>query len=149
MTCACSRLRSDLEASGRQDVTLHCFSNGNFEPLQCDGGVCWCVEPKTGQPLPQVPAVLPSMWTKLPCCKWPFRGGVMNPLEHSLKPFICDTDNSTQHGDRYLRQCESAAAAQKLVQQKFTVHGHTEVALADVVCDYDGSYGPYEVQEGM
>lgn len=73
----------------------------------------------------------------------------MNPLEHSLKPFICDTDNSTQHGDRYLRQCESAAAAQKLVQQKFTVHGHTEVALADVVCDYDGSYGPYEVQEGM
>ncbi|EDS29715.1 conserved hypothetical protein [Culex quinquefasciatus] len=125
MTCACSRLRSDLEASGRQDVTLHCSSNGNFEPLQCDGGVCWCVEPKTGQPLPQVPAVLPSMWTKLPCY------------------------NSTQHGDRYLRQCESAATAQKLVQQKFTVHGHTEVALADVVCDYDGSYGPYEVQEGI
>lgn len=69
MTCACSRLRSDLEAAGRQDVTLHCAADGNFETLQCDGGVCWCADPKTGERWPRVPAVLPSMWKKLPCCE--------------------------------------------------------------------------------
>lgn len=72
MTCACSRRRSDLEAAGRQDVTLHCAADGSFEPLQCDGGVCWCADPETGNPWPRVPAVLPSMWKKLPCCELGF-----------------------------------------------------------------------------
>lgn len=68
MTCACSRRRADLEATGRNDVTLHCTSNGNFEPLQCDGGVCWCADAKSGERWPRVPIVLPAMWKKLPCC---------------------------------------------------------------------------------
>lgn len=69
MTCACSRHRSKLEASGRIS-TLHCQQNGNYEALQCDSGVCFCVETKTGR-LQAGTKVLPdNLWTKLPCCKY-------------------------------------------------------------------------------
>ncbi|XP_058460510.1 uncharacterized protein LOC131436066 [Malaya genurostris] len=125
MTCACSRNRSDLEANGRTDVTLHCTANGNFEELQCDGGVCWCANPATGEPWPKVPIVLPAMWKKLPCY------------------------NRTRHGDQYLRQCESEHFAQKLLQSKFVLHGHRNVSYTDTVCDYDGSYGRYEIERGI
>jgi hypothetical protein len=30
-------------------VTLHCQSNGNYEKLQCDEGLCWCVDPADGK----------------------------------------------------------------------------------------------------
>lgn len=53
--------------SRRKYSTLHCDSKGNFEELQCDVGLCWCVEPKTGKLLsPMVPE---QAMTKLPCCK--------------------------------------------------------------------------------
>lgn len=125
MTCACSRLRSDLEAAGRKDVTLHCTAEGNFEPLQCDGGVCWCADPKTGEPWSRVPAVLPSMWKKLPCY------------------------NRTIHGSQYLRQCESASYAQRRLEWKFATHGQVNVSHTAVMCDYDGSYGRYEFERGI
>lgn len=71
---ACSRRRSELEAAGRRDVTLHCELNGDYEPLQCDDGLCWCAEPKTGQPT--VIPVSEEDMKLLPCCKcthigWP------------------------------------------------------------------------------
>ncbi|XP_019933156.3 uncharacterized protein LOC109623117 isoform X2 [Aedes albopictus] len=125
MTCACSRRRSDLEAAGRQDVTLHCSADGNFETLQCDGGVCWCADPKTGEPWPRVPAVLPSMWQKLPCY------------------------NRTLHGEQYLRQCESEFFAQKQLEKKFALHGHVNVTHTALVCDYDGTYGVNEFERGI
>lgn len=68
MTCACSRLRNQLELDNIL-TTLHCDSNGNFEELQCDNGICWCAEPKTGQIQSDTIAVPESMWTMLPCCK--------------------------------------------------------------------------------
>lgn len=69
MTCTCSRHRFNLEAKGIIS-TLHCQQNGNYEELQCDAGVCFCVETKTGQ-LQAGTKVLPdSLWTKLPCCKY-------------------------------------------------------------------------------
>lgn len=125
MSCACSRLRSDLEAAGRQDVTLHCAADGSFEALQCDGGVCWCADPETGEPWPRVPAVLPSMWKKLPCY------------------------NRTLHGEQYLRQCESEAFAQYRMEKKFVTHGHVNVSHTRVVCDYDGTYGLNEFERGI
>lgn len=64
---ACSLRRSQLEAEGRRDVTLHCTPNGNYEPLQCDDGLCWCAEPKTGQPT--VIPVPEQDINLLPCCK--------------------------------------------------------------------------------
>ncbi|XP_055538017.1 uncharacterized protein LOC129725805 isoform X2 [Wyeomyia smithii] len=125
MTCACSRRRADLEAGGRNDVTLHCSANGNFEQLQCDGGACWCADAKTGEPWPQAPIVLPAMWKNLPCY------------------------NNSLHGDQYLRQCESEAFAQKLMDEKFAIHGHINATHTYTVCDYDGTYGKYEIERGI
>lgn len=69
MTCACSRHRFKLEAEGHIS-TLHCQQNGNYEELQCEAGVCFCVEPKTGH-LQAGTKVLPdTLWTQLPCCKY-------------------------------------------------------------------------------
>lgn len=65
---ACSRHRAKLEADGRLDVTLHCARNGNYEQLQCDSGVCWCADPKTGVTLPGTRVVQKGLWKLLPCC---------------------------------------------------------------------------------
>ena len=35
-----------MEVEAREDVTLHCTELGNYEKLQCDKGLCWCVEEK-------------------------------------------------------------------------------------------------------
>ena len=37
----------DIEA--REDVSLHCTELGNYETLQCDLGLCWCVHPRSVQ----------------------------------------------------------------------------------------------------
>ncbi|XP_055610049.1 thyroglobulin-like [Uranotaenia lowii] len=121
MTCSCSRRRSDLEAQGRRDVTLHCTEDGSFEPLQCDGGVCWCADRETGNPLPNIPVVTESMWKRLPCY------------------------NILYQGTEYLRQCESARYAQELMSTKFIIHGQVNVTLTKIHCDYDGSYGRYAI----
>lgn len=70
MTCACSRYRARLEAAGRQDVTLHCTSNGNYEELQCDRDICWCADPLTGALVEGTVIVPSTMWQALPCCKF-------------------------------------------------------------------------------
>lgn len=67
-TTACSRQRYKLESEGKIS-TIHCTRNGNYESLQCDSGVCWCVEPKTGRIVNGTKAVPQALWTQLPCCK--------------------------------------------------------------------------------
>jgi len=53
---------------GQLDVTLHCNEQGNYEELQCNNGVCWCAEEKTGTPTSRI---LPeNMMTLLPCCEF-------------------------------------------------------------------------------
>lgn len=49
-------------------MTLHCAPNGDYEPLQCDDGMCWCAEPKTGQPT--VSPVVEDDMKILPCCMY-------------------------------------------------------------------------------
>ncbi|KAK0157205.1 hypothetical protein PV327_011336, partial [Microctonus hyperodae] len=65
MTCACSRRRDELKGI-RDDVSLHCSENGNYEELQCDNGLCWCVESKTGKPTQRI--YPESVMNYLPCC---------------------------------------------------------------------------------
>ncbi|XP_063702893.1 uncharacterized protein LOC134832705 [Culicoides brevitarsis] len=122
MTCACSRHRSKLEASGRIS-TLHCQQNGNYEELQCDGGACFCVDTKTGQLLAGTKVLPDNLWTKLPCY------------------------NRTLHGDSYVRQCESVAVLQKKVVKIFELHGTKDVAVEMASCNYDGSYGKHKLQQ--
>ncbi|KAI4455154.1 secreted modular calcium-binding protein [Holotrichia oblita] len=125
-TSTCSRYRAALEASGDHVfVSLHCDSMGNYDPLQCDvnSEQCWCVEPKTGD---LTSAVLPmNLMTKLPCY------------------------NETTVGSQYLRQCESEVYAQTMITDEFNAHGTERVNFETVLCQYDGSYGPYKISSGI
>lgn len=67
MTCACSRRKDEL-LSKSEYVTFHCDSMGNYEPLQCNDGQCWCVEPHTGDIT--APVVPEAMMKYLPCCMY-------------------------------------------------------------------------------
>lgn len=52
-------------------------------------------------------------------------------------------------GETYLRQCESAAYAQKMILKKFNTHGTVGVTFNEIPCDYDGAYGRYKVENGV
>lgn len=65
----CSRRRAAAENKGRTASTLHCLPNGNFEELQCDNGICWCADERTGHVTNGSRAVPEHLWTALPCCK--------------------------------------------------------------------------------
>ncbi|CAD0200711.1 unnamed protein product [Chrysodeixis includens] len=123
MSCACSRRRAELEAIGGRVVTLHCTQNGDYESLQCDDGMCWCAQPKTG--FPTVVPVPEKDMTNLPC---------YSPL-------------ST--GEQYLRKCESLVLANARIQQEQSDHGTTFLGNPTTFCEYDGSYGPYKVVNGI
>ncbi|CAH2091316.1 unnamed protein product [Euphydryas editha] len=123
MTCACSRKRNELEKSQNRISTLHCSSNGDYEQLQCDEGMCWCANPKTGQPtVPPIPE--PDM-TLLPCYS-----------RHRV-------------GDTYLRRCESIVYALATIRKEQEDHGTFFFGNPTTFCDYDGSYGPYQIQNGI
>ncbi|CAG9769424.1 unnamed protein product [Ceutorhynchus assimilis] len=125
MTCACSRKISDLESSGRNYLSLHCDSMGNFEKLQCDieKEICWCVEPFTGDLT--APVVPYAAMKKLPC--------------------YAESDI----GSQYLRQCESKKYASTMVTVKLKAHGVKIVESDSLLCDNDGSYGAYSVTSGI
>ncbi|XP_055842142.1 uncharacterized protein LOC129909166 [Episyrphus balteatus] len=125
MTCACSRMKYKMIQDGLGDNTLHCDSMGNFEALQCTGGVCWCAEPTTGQILSGTRAVPEAMWKFLPCYDF------------------------SKFGSTYLRQCESSAYAQNLLKKAYAAHGTTEIEFNNILCDYDGSYGRYSISNGI
>lgn len=123
MTCACSRRRSELEALGRVDVSLHCTETGDYEPLQCDSGLCWCAESKTGQPT--APPVLEDDMRRLPCY------------------------NPAQQGEQYLRRCESTVHALSVIHREQSEHGTHFIGNPTMTCDYDGSYGPIQIRGGQ
>lgn len=79
---ACSRRREELKNS-RPDLSIHCSEDGNYDELQCDNGLCWCVEPKTGK---LVEKVYPeSMINLLPCCKCKKKISINNCLQNQKK----------------------------------------------------------------
>lgn len=121
MTCACSRRVQELQDQGRKDVTLHCNEQGNYEELQCDNGVCWCTEEKTGTPFS---SILPeNMMKMLPCYE------------------------NASLGSGYLRQCESLLIAQKRIEIVMAAHNSTNPNFPYINCELDGSYGAVK-QEG-
>lgn len=122
MTCACSRRRAELEAEGRV-VTLHCTANGDYEPLQCDDGMCWCAQPMTGQPT--VSPIPEEDITRLPC----YSAAVV--------------------GEQYLRKCESLVLASGMIAKEQQEHGTNFLGHPVLTCDYDGSYGPYQIRNGI
>ncbi|XP_013190658.1 uncharacterized protein LOC106135032 [Amyelois transitella] len=123
MTCACSRRRAELEAAGNRGVTLHCTRSGNYEPLQCDYGMCWCAQPRTGQP------------TTIPV------------PESEIQHLTCY--NPAILGEQYLRRCESIIHALATINKEHSDHGTNFLGLPTTYCDYDGSYGPYQIRNGI
>lgn len=120
MTCACSRRKTEIRRQGsRTYSTLHCDSMGNYEPLQCDDGQCWCAEYKTGEIISKV--VPFSMMTLLPCY------------------------SKEDIGSNYTRQCESNGWAQANLLHEFNLHGTKYINFPHVLCDYDGTYGNYQL----
>lgn len=122
MTCACSRRRSELEAEGRIS-TLHCTANGDYEQLQCDSGMCWCAQPRTGQPI--VSPVPEEDMIRLPC----------------YSPAVI--------GEQYLRKCESLVVASAVIAREQREHGTRFLGHPIINCDYDGSYGPIQIRNGI
>lgn len=148
MTCACSRQRFKAEKSGRFDVTLHCKPNGNFERLQCDMGVCWCAEEMYGEIEKNTFAVPQNLWTYLPCCKFT---NVYFYLIIRIFSFIYIffKDNASEHGDKYLRKCESAAHAQNIIQKKLINRGAIKAISNQIRCNYDGTHSPIIVENAL
>ncbi len=78
----CSRLVDNIKKNQEKDgyknndLTYHCSSNGNFEPLQCNRGMCYCANTQTGQPVSFV--VNAPMWKTLPCCELLYRQNKKN-----------------------------------------------------------------------
>ncbi|XP_059470454.1 uncharacterized protein LOC132193659 [Neocloeon triangulifer] len=123
MTCACSRKIEELKKKGRVDVTLHCTSDGNFDTLQCDSGICWCADEKTGLTLGEV--VPQPMIELLPCY------------------------NKTVVGDSYVRKCDSAAYSLGVIRDEMNQHGTLGDLFVGKNCGYDGSYGEYQFEGGQ
>lgn len=114
---------------------------GNYEPLQCDSGLCWCAEPKTGQILSTI--VTDEMMKFLPCCKncWYFFIFILIILS--------DLDKKEKIGEQYLRQCESQLYGQAKILQEFKLHGTQESSFQFALCDWDGTYGKYTVERNV
>nr|XP_022905851.1 uncharacterized protein LOC111417721 isoform X1 [Onthophagus taurus] len=124
MTCACSRKRAEMEEAKQYFfVSLHCDSMGNYEPLQCQDGNCWCVEPKTGELT--APVVPELMMSQLPCY------------------------DSESVGSQYFRQCESQIYAQAKIKDEYNAHGTIKINFGNLKCLYDGNFGPYKTEEGQ
>ncbi|XP_045766222.1 uncharacterized protein LOC123867941 [Maniola jurtina] len=123
MSCACSRKRHELETKHGKITTLHCTPNGDYEQLQCDEGMCWCAQTKTGQPI--TPPVQEVDMRRLPC----FSAAAL--------------------GEQYLRRCESIVYALARIHREQSAHGTNFLGNPITFCDFDGSYGPYQIQNGI
>ncbi|KAG0725330.1 Equistatin [Chionoecetes opilio] len=113
MNCKCSRQAWEMKQAGQASVTHHCLENGNFEPLQCDDGWCYCVDAQTaeyyGFRLPE------TAMHMLPCY------------------------NKSLAGETYLRRCDSEVHAHAELMQAMAdsgVRGFESLTT----CDQDGSY---------
>ncbi|TRY72455.1 hypothetical protein TCAL_01020 [Tigriopus californicus] len=120
INCRCSRKRWELEKEilsigARDDVTLHCERNGDFEPLQCDLERCWCINPVTGVALSR--ALPEKMAMALPCY------------------------DKELFGDQYLRRCETRSLGKAKSRKKLRDHGFYWLESMGVTCDWDGSFG--------
>lgn len=52
-------------------------------------------------------------------------------------------------GSEYLRQCESIAYAQSILQENLRRRGTLTVSIVKRQCDFDGSYGTYSINNNM
>lgn len=58
-------------------------------------------------------------------------------------------DDSIIHGDQYLRRCESAAHAQRIIQKTLLNHGAINAVPNQIKCNYDGTYGELVIENPL
>nr|XP_045621986.1 uncharacterized protein LOC123772699 [Procambarus clarkii] len=114
MNCKCSRRLWELQQAGKTTMTLHCLENGNYEPLQCEDGWCYCIDPATA--IPYGPALPEDVMNILPCY------------------------NATTTGQQYLRRCDSVYHAHYLLLDYMKAKNMQGPSIT-LNCDPDGSYG--------
>ncbi|KAK2717667.1 uncharacterized protein LOC136038710 [Artemia franciscana] len=118
MNCACSRKVAELQKNAnRNDVTLHCDPFGNYEQLQCDDGICWCVNPLTLKVFSH--SVRLDFARMLPCY------------------------NAETFGTKYLRRCESVNYARTKLEELLAKKS-IKASFGRLSCDFDGGYGPVQ-----
>lgn len=77
--------------------------------------------------------------------------GVNSHYDNHYNLFIVHsfTDNSSEHGDQYLRKCESAAYSQRLVQKKLINRGAINAVPNQIRCNYDGTYAEIIIENPL
>jgi hypothetical protein len=63
--------------------------------------------------------------------------------------FNVHIDNATEHGDQYLRKCESAAHAQKLIQKKLINRGAINAVPNQIRCNFDGTHAEIVIENPL
>jgi len=118
-----SKKKSFVNVEVREDITMHCSEDGHFEEIQCDKGMCWCVDPETGDSTSRVvPETVISM---LPC--------------------YFDIDMDEVLGSQYLRKCEARALGIMKAKELLGAHGTDwSIAGTSFNCDGDGSFAPVQ-----
>lgn len=58
-------------------------------------------------------------------------------------------DNSSYHGDMYLRKCESGAYYQKIMHKKLVNRGALRTYPNRIHCSYDGGFGDTVVENTL
>lgn len=58
-------------------------------------------------------------------------------------------DDKKVHGDQYLRKCESASYAQRILQKAFINRGAVKAVPNLIECNYDGSFGFYMIENSL
>lgn len=122
MNCACSKKVWEKQQTGASSVTLHCAENGNYEPLQCEDGWCYCVDPITAE----------TYGPNLP--------------EKAMKLLPCYDEEKI--GGQYLRRCESELHGFATLADLLKSKG-VQPPSTSLNCDPDGSYGPIQFDGKM
>lgn len=126
MHCGCSRLNDklkDLVVQRFPFFTTRCKSDGSFDPLQCFGDLCVCVDERTGSPTSDTKNLTVGL-SELPCY-----------------------DEKVHHDEfNYARPCENIK--QGLINTLFDAkRSSSEFIDAEVqldICDPDGTYAPVQ-----
>ncbi|KAL4719660.1 hypothetical protein ACJJTC_009968 [Scirpophaga incertulas] len=61
-------------------------------------------------------------------------------------PSFVNQDSDSTIGEQYLRRCESLVNALATIHLEQSEHGTSFLGNPEIFCDYDGSYGPYQIR---
>ncbi|CAG2119367.1 unnamed protein product, partial [Medioppia subpectinata] len=120
---ACADEVDQLNLERFAQISPKCSGTGNFEPLQCINGTCFCVDEATGRPTPDKAALYGALQT-LPCFD----------LEKAKKV------NTKESDANYLNPCEKQLRRPEALSLEFKKKGTELKNMKEVVCSPDGKY---------